>query len=73
MINHILNSYYGMGCTQISRFYKQQGRYINHATVLHSLRMWEVYSKDKNCAYLNDWLHDVLGEIDSSDEVKKVT
>ena len=70
LVNHILNNYYGLGCTNISRFYKKHGKYINHATILHSLRMWDVYSKDKNCSYLNDILHDLL-EYDQTEDIIK--
>ena len=71
LINHVLHSYYGLGCTNISRFYKSHGKKINHATILHSLRMWEVYSKDKSCSYLNDCLHDLLDAESSTDDIKR--
>jgi|TARA_B100000282_G_C31695589_1_gene473669 hypothetical protein len=72
LCNHILNNYYGLGCTKISRFYKEHGKNINHATILHSLRMWDIYSKDKNCSYLNDWLHELL-EGDQTEDIMKIS
>ena len=43
VFTYILYKFYNMGCTQIRDLYRSQGKAMDHATVLHALRNWEIY------------------------------
>jgi|TARA_R110000787_G_scaffold36216_2_gene92685 hypothetical protein len=43
LLCHILKSKLSMSLTNISKFFKSQGKPMNHATVIHSLKNYDMY------------------------------
>jgi hypothetical protein len=56
LLSTILYKYEKMNWHEIKNFYIENGKSSDHTTVLHSVKNWEIYSQDKSCVYLNDWL-----------------
>ena len=56
LLSTILYKYEKMNLHEIKNFYIENGKSSDHTTVLHSVKNWEIYSQDKSCVYLNDWL-----------------
>ncbi len=58
----ILNKYLGIGLTRIANFFKENGKDMHHATVLHLVRSFDTYKfYNKN---LDKWLDIIVNEID---------
>ena len=58
----ILNKYLGIGLTRIANFFKENGKDMHHATVLHLVRSFDTYKfYNKN---LDKWLDIVVNDID---------
>ncbi len=58
----ILNKYLGIGLTRIANFFKENGKDMHHATVLHLVRSFDTYKfYNKN---LDKWLGIIVNEID---------
>ena len=43
LLIHLLYNECNLGYTQICKFFKENGKYIHHATVMHSLKNFEMY------------------------------
>lgn len=69
LLNHILYNYKRMTFYQIVRFYKNKGWEINHATLIHSLRNYEIYKKYN--ANLIIWQESIIDSINKMDNYSK--
>ena len=63
LLSTILYKYEKMNLHEIKNFYIENGKSSDHTTVLHSVKNWEVYSQDKNCIYLNEWLECITQDL----------
>lgn len=57
----IAYKYFKFNLTQIARYMKQNGKNSDHATILHALKNYEMYSKYQ--PHLNMWLEDIVGDL----------
>ena len=60
LLNKILYDFKNMTLAEIRNFYRDRGKPMNHATVLHSLRNFDMYRKfnPKLNEYFNDMVRD---------------
>ena len=66
---YILSEYFRLGCSKIRDIYRSQGKNMNHATILHALKNWEIYVFNDNS--LNDLVIEVMGGTNfEKDQVK---
>ena len=70
LLINLLNNVLGMGCSYIRDYFISKGYKTHHATIIHAIKNWEIYTK-YNPQLLN-WYHDILLSSDmATDEVKK--
>lgn len=65
----IAYKYVGANLTQIATYLKKRGKSSDHATVLHAIKNYEIYSKYSN--YLDVWLSDIICNTDLKVASKK--
>ncbi len=69
LLGFILKKYEGMTLHDISRFYQANGKSMNHATVIHSIKNFSIF---KNYSpQLIDWLNIISDDINSYDNQEK--
>ena len=67
----ILNKYLGIGLSRIANFFKENGKNMHHANVLHLVRSFDTYKfYNKN---LDKWLDIVINDIDDVGNENKRT
>ena len=71
LLSTILYNYEKMNLHEIKNFYIKNGKSSDHTTVLHSLRNWNIYSNDRKCFYLNDWLECITSDLGKANNQAK--
>lgn len=69
LLGFILKKYEGMTLHEIRDFYIKNGKHMNHATIIHSIRNFQIF---KNYSpQLIDWLNIISDDINSYDNQEK--
>ena len=69
LLIHLYHKVLGMGCSNIKNYLMTKGFETHHATILHALKNWDIYSKYN--PQLMFWYRDILMKSDiASDEIK---
>ena len=69
LLGFILKKYEGMTLQEICKFYEANGKNMNHATVIHSIKNFAIF---KNYSpQLIDWLNIISDDINSYDNQEK--
>ena len=71
LLSTILYRYEKMNLHKIKNFYIDNGKSSDHTTVLHSIKSWDIYSNDKNCYYLNEWLEHITKNLGKKNNQNK--
>tara|TARA_R110000751_G_scaffold303300_1_gene417900 strand:+ start:246 stop:665 length:420 start_codon:yes stop_codon:yes gene_type:complete len=69
LLNFILYKYKKMGFTKIKEFYGNNNWKINHATLIHSIKHFEIYKTYNN--NLTVWLEHIVDNINKMDNFTK--
>jgi hypothetical protein len=65
----IAYKYVGLNLSQVAQYFKDRGKSSDHATILHALKNYEIYSKYNS--QLNLWLSDIVCSTDLKVTSKK--
>lgn len=67
LYNYILYKIKGLSLIQIVRIYQENGKPYNHATVLHSLKMFDIYKtyNHKLLPVLDELCYELYGSLDN--------
>jgi hypothetical protein len=65
----IAYKYVGLNLSQVAKYFKDRGKSSDHATILHALKNYEIYSKYNS--QLNLWLSDIVCSTDLKVTSKK--
>lgn len=69
LLGFVLKKYEGMTLYQIRDFYIKNGKNMNHATIIHSIKNFQIF---KNYSpQLIDWLNIISDDINSYDNQEK--
>lgn len=69
LLGFVLKKYEGMTLYQIRDFYIKNGKSMNHATIIHSIKNFQIF---KNYSpQLIDWLNIISDDINSYDNQEK--
>ena len=69
LLNHILYNHKRMTFYQIVNFYKKNGWDINHATLIHSLRNYDIYKRYNKDLIV--WQESIIDSINQMDNYSK--
>lgn len=69
LLNYILYNYKKMPLNKITKFYNNNGWDINHATIIHSIRSFELHKKHNSDLVL--WLEHIVDNINKMDNFIK--
>ncbi len=61
LLNHILYNYKKMPLSKITKFYNNNGWDINHATLIHSLRTFDLHKRYNSSLLI--WLEHIVDNI----------
>jgi len=69
LLIYLLHSILGMGCSSIRDYLFTKGFKTHHATILHAIKNWDIYSKYN--PQLMSWCNEILITSDfATDEIK---
>jgi len=69
LLNYILYNYKSMPLNKITKFYSNNGWNINHATIIHSIRSFDLHKKYNPNLLI--WLEVIINEINEMDNFTK--
>tara|TARA_R110000822_G_scaffold13824_2_gene48916 strand:- start:119 stop:568 length:450 start_codon:yes stop_codon:yes gene_type:complete len=69
LLNYILYNYKKMPLNKITKFYNNNGWDINHATIIHSIRSFELHKKHNSDLVI--WLDHIVDNINKMDNFIK--
>ena len=69
LLNHVLYNYKKMPLSKITKFYNNNGWNINHATIIHSLRTFDLHKKYNPSLLI--WLEHIVDNINKMDNFIK--
>jgi len=69
LLNHILYNYKKMPLSKITKFYNNNGWDINHATLIHSLRTFDLHKRYNSSLLI--WLEHIVDNINKMDNFIK--
>jgi hypothetical protein len=69
LLSTLLYKYKKNTLTNIARFYEENGKSMNHSTVIHAVRSFEVHKKYRK--RLNDWLSIIVMDLNHIDSKAK--
>lgn len=69
LLNFILKRYEKMTLFEIRDFYAENGRSQNHATIIHSIKNFDIFKNYKS--ELLDWLHIITTDFDTNNNDAK--
>tara|TARA_R110001632_G_scaffold111824_1_gene222662 strand:+ start:138 stop:587 length:450 start_codon:yes stop_codon:yes gene_type:complete len=69
LLNYILHNYKHMSLTKITKFYNNNGWNINHATIIHSMKSFNLHKKYNPNLVI--WLEHIVDNINKMDNFIK--
>lgn len=69
LLNHILYNYKKMALVDIVKFYNNNGWKINHATLIHSIKTFDLHKKYNHSLII--WLETIINQINEMDNFSK--